>query len=324
MCTEHQLQLLPPCTCLQGWPDPAPSGIPGRVSALVSYICISSGHFKLSSPAAFPGAGTVKTNISALPWQPSPSGEEGCGNGGGNLPSPSCTSEADGQIPASGERDNGWHERKMLWLEGLSDEAGCGLPGGGGLKLTVFTAPQLWAEVPVLFPNNALAPLFIGFAYHFPSIFLHPCHQVQPQLINCPTTLSPLYIIHHPDTVNVSKIFFSPPFGDRYICCWNVSSHFSKKCAEDLRKQGICATAPRGASTGALASPWQTPSPPAWPAPHLGAQHQCLPSCGCCICSKVCPQKQCYVFTRVNLMSPHVIGGGSFWARKWLFAAVLI
>lgn len=76
--------------------------------------------------------------------------------------------------------------------------------------LTVFTAPQLWAEVPVLFPNNALAPLFIGFAYHFPSIFLHPCHQVQPQLINCPTTLSPLYIIHHPDTVNVSKIFFSP------------------------------------------------------------------------------------------------------------------
>ena len=165
MCTEHLRQLLPPHTCLQGWPDPAPPGTSGRISALVSYTRISPSHLKLSSPAAFPGARTIKTNIAALPQQPSPSREEGCGDGGRNLPSPSCTSKADGQIPASGERDNSGTKEKCSGWWGSRMRLAVLCPGG---TLTVFTAPQPSAEVPVLSPNNALAPLFIGFVCRFP------------------------------------------------------------------------------------------------------------------------------------------------------------
>jgi len=67
-------------------------------------------------------------------------------------------SDADGQLPPSGEGENGGWGGSRVRLAVLCT----------GGTLTVFAVPQPSAELLGLSPNNALAPLFIGFVCHFP------------------------------------------------------------------------------------------------------------------------------------------------------------
>lgn len=110
-------------------------------------------------------------------------------------------------------------------------------------------------------------------------------------------TLYSLYILHHPDTSNVSKIFF----GVRYICYWNISSCFFKKCAE-----GLCRKVSVPEPSEVLAFPQETPSHPlsSW-------TRALLPSIMCFVLIK-----RVMASPSFNLVPSYVISSGSFWAKS--------
>lgn len=128
---------------------------------------------KLSSP------GAVKPSLAApkLPAQ----------RGGGIVPPP-CSCASCWTNPAFGRKRKRC-KGQIWWLEG---------PG---------------AVLPLLPQVTHLLHYLLALPGTSPNIFSQPCYHAQPRLMNCPVTLCALCIIHHPDTVNVSKIFF--PFWRR-------------------------------------------------------------------------------------------------------------
>lgn len=107
---------------------------------------------------------------------------------GGGIVSPPCSCASCWTNPAFGRKRKRC-KGQTWWLEG---------PG---------------AVLPLLPQVTHLLHYLLALPGTSPNIFSQPCYHAQPRLMNCPVTLCALCIIHHPDTVNVSKIFF--PFWRR-------------------------------------------------------------------------------------------------------------